>query len=249
MQVALAIDGDNYIATYWNGTGGQYSALVALRGLVRDYQRRYQADVAIAFDASGPTWRHAIYPRYKAQRPPKDPGLREQLEEAREWATLEGYILPPVKGYEADDLIAMHTIERVIEGARVVICSRDKDLRQLLAEGEVTILKKASHAGGVWSYEYYTAAMLWREHDLQPQQWPDYRALVGDPSDNWPGAEGIGPKTAAAILQRAGSLEAAMANLWTLPINDRQRDVLRAFDWRLGLRLMTLQRGISAVGV
>lgn len=245
MSVALAIDGHNYIATYFNGTGGQASAPAALRSLVRDYRRRYHALVAIAFDAPGPTWRHAIYPAYKGQRGAKDPGLVDQLAEALEWATMEGFLYPPVNGYEADDLLAMFAIERTIAGDRVVICSRDHDLRQLLADGEVSILKKASHAGGEWRYEYYTSAMLWMESGLTPQQWPDYRALIGDKSDNWPGAEGIGPKTARAILDSVGSLEAAMANLWQLPITDRQRDALRAFDWKLGLRLMRLQRGMN----
>jgi DNA polymerase-1 len=242
MPISLIVDGDNYVFTHWAGTGGEQSSADALMRLARDYQDRYNATVHVAFDAPGKTWRHDLYNAYKGQRGAKDEAVVAEMELARRVTEHNGWLLPPEDGLEADDLVAIATTERVAAGDKVVILSRDKDCRQLLLENRVSMLVKASSWRGEWSYRYFTAGDLLTETGLTPAQWPDYRALTGDPSDNWPGAKGIGPKTAQAILRKAGSLAAAMDNLWSLPITGKQQDTLARFDWRLGLLLMTLRR-------
>lgn len=240
MAVSFLVDATNYVHTYFAGTGGQYNAVTALRNLVACYHRQHAQHVALCFDAPGKTFRHQLYPPYKATRGAKDPALVQQLVDAVEYAECEGIAYPRHAGYEADDLIAMATMERLTAGDQVVICSRDKDLRQLLVPGHVTILRRASQHRGEWSFEYFTAKDLERETGLHPAQWADYRTLVGDPSDNWPGCPGIGETTAQAILHRAKTLDNALANIWSLPINSKQRDALLRFDWKLGRKLMTL---------
>ena len=240
MALSFVVDGTNYIHTLFAGTNGEYNAADSLRRLIAEFQRRYRADVCVCFDAPGTTWRHEIYPAYKGTRNPKDPRLVVQLADAQEHAEFEGLLYPQHEGYEADDLIAMRVAERISAGDRVVIVSRDKDCRQLLIDERVSMLPRVRQWKGEWFFEFFTAKDLTRECGLHPVQWADYRALTGDPSDNWPGCEDIGPRTAQKILQRAGTLEVAMGDLWRLPVGPKQRDKLRRFDWQLGRRLMTL---------
>lgn len=241
MSTWLVVDATNYIHTHFAGTGGQYSSVDAMRGMIAEYQRRHGVDVCLCFDCPGKTWRHEIYPEYKAHRSPKDPRLIVQLADAMEYGEHEQLNYPLVPGHEADDLIAMFVAERLTAGDHVVICSRDKDLRQLLVHGRVTIMRRASQNRGEWTFEYFTSQSLEKEHRLHPAQWADYRALVGDKSDNWPGCPKIGGTTAEAILRKAGTLDVAMANLWKMPITGKQQEALLKFDWKLGRELMTLR--------
>lgn len=246
MNLALAIDGDNFVHVQWHGSQGKADCAAALRSLVDDYTRRYRARVAICFDPPELTWRHSLYADYKGTRGPKEPGLLHQLAMAKQYADEADLLYPPIEGYEADDLLAVFTTDWIARGGRMVIMSRDKDCRQLLVDGQVSLLVNHSRYRGDYSYTYETASNLLQATGLTPQQWPDYRALTGDPSDNWPGAKGIGEKAAKAILSKAGSLPAAMQNLWSLPITDRQRDTLTTFPWQMALDLMTLRRHAPA---
>lgn len=240
------VDGTNYCHTLWAGTNGRCDVPRSLLSLVQCFRERYSSPrVDVVFDPGGPTWRHALYADYKGGRDAKPAELVRVLEAARDLCDREDLLGPSVPGFEADDVIATLATQALARRERVVIYSRDKDLRQLLLPGLVSLMTRAIRVQGAWDFTFLTAARLYDEAGLEPAQWADFRALAGDTSDNWPGAAKIGEKIATAIVQEAGSLEAAMGNLWALKLSERQRDALLAFDWRLGLQLMTLQRQVA----
>lgn len=241
----LLIDATNYCHTLWAGTSGRTNLAQSLLSLASHFQERHQARVTAVFDGLGLTWRHELYPEYKAGRTEKPKELLDALEEARRACDREEIIGPEIPGYEADDIIATLATGLIAKGKKVVVCSRDRDLWQLLEAGKLSIIRQANRVQGQWDCRFITADMFVKETRLIPAQWPDYRALAGDASDNWPGAPGIGTKTAETILATAGSLERAVANPWNIKITERIRDSLLAFDWRLGLRLMTLKRDVE----
>lgn len=159
--------------------------------------------LAVIFDAGSRTFRHDIYADYKANRPPAPEDLIPQFPLIRE-ATL-AFGLPAVEliGYEADDLIATYAKEARTLGFEVVIISSDKDLMQLVGEG-VSLMDPVK------------STLVGREEVIEkfgvpPELVVDAQALIGDASDNVPGAPGIGVKTAAALLLEYGSLDALLS--------------------------------------
>jgi DNA polymerase-1 len=155
------------------------------------------------FDASGPTFRDALYPNYKAHRSPMPDDLRSQIEPIHEVMRLQGWPVVAVPGVEADDVIG--TLARIgaEQGMEVIISSGDKDLSQLVNE-HITIIdtmngKKRDVAG------------VTAEFGVPPSLMLDYQNLVGDTVDNVPGVEKVGPKTAAKWLTEYGSLDHLMA--------------------------------------
>jgi len=168
--------------------------------------------VCVAYDASGDkgTFRSELYPEYKANRdaPPDD--FKPQAERCLNILRALGVPTLGVEGFEADDVIA--TIARRIgeetPGVKVRIVSKDKDLQQLLAAD-------AEGRGGVDMYDVHTedqvdVARLYEDKGVTPAQVVDMLALMGDTSDNVPGVPGVGPKTAAQLIEEFGTLEAVV---------------------------------------
>ena len=179
----------------------------AIRGMVNMLQalkKEVTADYAVCvFDASGPTFRDAIYPEYKAQRPAMPEALRAQIEPIHEVVRLLGWTVLAIPGVEADDVIGTLACMAARQGVQVVISSGDKDLSQLVNE-RITIIdtmngKKRDVAG------------VTAEFGVPPERMIDFQALVGDAVDNVPGVPKVGPKTAAKWLGEYGSLDALMA--------------------------------------
>jgi len=154
--------------------------------------------VVVVFDARGPTFRHAIYGAYKANREAQPEDLTVQFPIVRE--LVEAYRIPivSVPEFEADDVIAT-LVARAPEDAEISIVSTDKDLMQLVSE-RVTLLD------GVKDRRYGPSEVEER-FGVAPDRILDLRALVGDPSDNIPGVKGIGEKGAAKLIAQWGSLE------------------------------------------
>jgi len=183
------------------------AATGAIRGVLNMVQalgKEVSADyAACVFDASAPTFRHALYPEYKAQRAPMPEDLRSQIAPIHELVALLGWPLVCVAGVEADDVLATlaHTAAR--QGVRVVISSGDKDLSQLVNE-HVTVIDTL---GG----KRRDAAGVLAEFGVPPAQMVDWQALVGDAVDNVPGVPKVGPKTAQKWLAEYGSLDALVA--------------------------------------
>ena len=169
-------------------------------------ERRRPRYVGVAFDESfGRGHHHEMFPAYKANREPTPPELRRQFGLCREWCRHLGVAEFASTEYEADDLIGTLAYQVRGEGLRVTVVSRDKDLSQLLGPGDK-----------YWDYAdstEYGYEQLPEKFGVCPERMADYLALMGDASDNIPGVPGIGPKTAAAIMQRYASLDAVYADL------------------------------------
>lgn len=158
---------------------------------------------ACVFDASGPTFRDALYPDYKAGRAPMPDDLRAQIAPIHEVVQLLGWTVLGVPGVEADDVIATLATLAAAQGVRVLVSSGDKDLSQLVNE-RITIIDTMSG-------KRRDVAGVMQEFGVPPQRMVDFQALVGDAVDNIPGVPKVGPKTAARWLSEYGTLDALVA--------------------------------------
>src|ERR1035441_6502537 len=157
-----------------------------------------QPHVAVCCDAP-PYLRKTIDPDYKGKRPQSDATLQHQITLARETLLADGFPVWAVKGFEADDLIATGARLAQEAGLDVLVVSSDKDLLQLV-NGHVKA--KSLRDGSILDEEAVGAKC-----GVRPEQIRDYLSLVGDASDNVKGARGIGPKKAAALLEKYGTLD------------------------------------------
>lgn len=192
----------------------------ALFGLARDLMalRGENSDFLVcAMDLEGPTFRQDLYPPYKAHRPPMPQDLALQIPHINR--LFEAVSLPSIgiPGFEADDVMATLAAEGVKRGLEVVLCTTDKDCRQLLGP-QVRLLNLRRQT-------YYDTESLKAEWGVAPGQVVDLQALVGDSTDNVPGAPGVGPKTAAKYLEEFGTLEGVQASLGS--IKGKKGEVLR----------------------
>lgn len=161
-------------------------------------------DVAVVCCDRPPYKRKDISPAYKAHREKAPETMHEQLRAVEAQLTKDGYRLVGSQGYEADDIIARLAPWASVRGYAVTIFSADKDLMQLVGPG----VEVVSTATGV----RYDAAAVREKHGVPPALIPDLLALMGDKSDGIPGIPSVGPKTAAKMLEAAGSLTAMLAN-------------------------------------
>ncbi len=165
--------------------------------------------VGVVFDHPGPTFRREMFEAYKANRPETPEELVAQSELARRLVDSLGLPRVEREGLEADDLIAGLARKAVDGGHRVTIVSSDKDLLQVLGEG-VTVVQPGRPGREARSVKAEDVPGIL---GVEVGQVPDYMALVGDSSDNVPGARGIGPKTAVKLLSEWGTLDALYRNL------------------------------------
>ena len=174
-----------------------------LNTFLREVADRRPTHCAIAFDMSGPTFRHLEYDEYKAQRPPSPPELRAQFPHVRRIMEAFGVPIFERQGYEADDVIG--TLCRLAEesGLDTVILTGDTDELQLVSPNVRVLLSYG--AGGRTLYD--VAAVGERYGGLRPEAVADVKALTGDTSDNIPGIPGVGNKTAIRLLTEYGSVE------------------------------------------
>ncbi|MFM7113403.1 MAG: 5'-3' exonuclease H3TH domain-containing protein, partial [Planctomycetota bacterium] len=170
-----------------------------------------------ALDVDGPTFRQELYPEYKAHRPPMPADLALQVPHITRLFEAIGVPFIGVPGFEADDIMATLARAGVEKGLDVVLCTTDKDCRQLLGP-HVRLLNLRRQS-------YFDTEALKAEWGVTPGQVVDLQSLVGDSTDNVPGAPGVGPKTAAKYLEEFGSLEALHAGLGT--IKGKKGEVLR----------------------
>jgi len=158
------------------------------------------AHVAVAFDESlTSSFRNAIYPAYKANREPAPPELKRQFGLCRELCRLLGLAEFGSPTHEADDIIGTIAARLRISGHRAVLVTRDKDLAQLVRDGD-----------HYWDYageRRFAYGEIEAQFGVRPERMADFLALTGDSVDNIPGVPGVGPKTAAALLRDFASLE------------------------------------------
>lgn len=184
--------------------------------LIKTHQPDY---LAAAWDGPGPVFREAILPSYKAHREAMPTDLRLQLPVIKE--AIEAFEVPVVEalGSEADDVIATLARMGVEQGFDVIICTSDKDARQLIGP-QVRLFN-------IRKQETMDEAALLADWGIRPDQIVDLLALTGDAADNIPGVPGIGVKTAAQLLQQFDTLDNLLANLDKVK-GDKKRESLKA---------------------
>ncbi len=166
---------------------------------------------AIAFDMKGPTFRHQLFPEYKAQRPPTPDELVNQLGRVRE--LVEAFRIPifELEDYEADDVLGALSRQASDQGIDTTIITGDADIMQLVSP-KVTVLYPKPR-GSFSDTALYDEVAVNQKYGVSPRQIADFKGLVGDPSDNIPGVPGVGEKTALKLLQQFGSIEEIYARI------------------------------------
>lgn len=174
--------------------------------------------VAVCWDMGSKTFRTEMFPDYKANRGEAPVELIPQFELVKE--VVDAFDIPNigVPGYEADDCIG--TIARTShEDVQVSILTGDKDILQLINDRTSVILLQK----GYGNYQVHNRDSLYSEKGIWPEQMIDLKALMGDPSDNYPGVRGIGEKTAIKLLQQFDNVEGILENLDSLTKSQRAK--------------------------
>ena len=194
--------------------------------------------IVIVFDAGKKTLRHKIYPEYKANRPPPPDDLIPQFALVREAAQALNIDVLEREGYEADDIIATLAEISKVKKEEVLIVSSDKDLMQLV-NGHVKMYD-AIRSRLIGSKE------VEEKYGVVPEKIRDLLALVGDTSDNIPGVPGIGPKTAAELLNRFGDLDSVFENLSEIKQPKRRESLENSRDIvKLSRELVSLHKDMD----
>ncbi|HZJ18450.1 MAG TPA: 5'-3' exonuclease H3TH domain-containing protein, partial [Patescibacteria group bacterium] len=178
--------------------------------------------LVVCFDRPKPTFRQELYVGYQAQRPSMDEGLVPQILLVHKG--LEDARIPifEVDGYEADDLIGTLSVQAVKdnkEDIQVIILSGDRDLLQLVNHK----VKVLAPIVGMSKMILFDSKAVEEKYGLKPEQIIDYKALRGDPSDNYPGVLGVGQKTASNLLQKYKNLEEVYKHIDEIPKNLAQK--------------------------
>lgn len=161
--------------------------------------------LVVAFDVKAPTFRHEIYKEYKGTRKPMPEELREQVPVIKEVLTAMGIKIMEKAGLEADDILGTIAKKSEREGMEVALISGDRDLLQIASEHIKIRIPKTK--GGRTEIEDYYAKDVEAKYQVNPVQFIDLKALMGDASDNIPGVPKVGEKTATELMVRFGSLE------------------------------------------
>ena len=187
-------------------TNAVYGFLSMLFRLIEEEQPGY---IAVAVDPPGPTFRHQIYADYKGHREKTPRELGEQMARVREILEAMRISVFEAPGFEADDVIGFLAEKAAAERLEAVIVSGDADLLQLVGDAVEVLLTRR----GITLVDRCNRDYLQERFGLTPEQWVDFKALKGDPSDNIPGIPGIGDKTARRLLAEFGSIEGILAAL------------------------------------
>ena len=204
----ILVDGSSYLYRAYHAfppltnragepTGAMYGVLNMLRSLILQYQPTH---AAVVFDAKGKTFRDELFEDYKSHRPPMPDDLRAQIEPLHTMVKAMGLPLLAVSGVEADDVIGTLAREAEKAGRPVLISTGDKDMAQLVTPG-ITLINTMTNTI-LGPDEVVT------KYGVPPELIIDFLALMGDSSDNIPGVPGVGEKTAQALLQGLGGLDA-----------------------------------------
>lgn len=162
--------------------------------------------LTVAFDVHAPTFRHKMFDAYKGTRSPMDDALRQQVPLMKEMLRAMGVRIVELEGYEADDILGTIAGMGEREGMDVSVVSGDRDLLQLATEHVKIRIPKTKKTGT--EIEDYLAADVKARYLVTPKEFIDVKALMGDTADNIPGVPGIGEKTATALIEKYGNIEA-----------------------------------------
>ncbi len=222
----FALPAENFTTAQGQHTNAIYGFATMLISLLKDEKPTH---VAVAFDVSRKTFRTDIFPDYKANRAKTPDEFRSQMSFLNELVKGFGITQFAVEGYEADDIIATITKQAEREGAEVLICTGDRDSFQLVTDKTTVLYPKR----GVSEMARMTPDAVQEKYGMSPDQYPDFAALRGDPSDNLPSIPGVGEKTAAKWVVEYGSLQELIANVDKVggkvgqSLRDNLNDVIR----------------------
>jgi DNA polymerase-1 len=224
-------------------TNAIYGFTQMLLKLLQDRRPKY---LGMAFDTKGEVFREKLYDQYKANRPPMPDTLKPQIPYIKE--IVKGFAVPVLEreGFEADDVMATLAVRSAAEGRDVLIITRDKDMMQIVGDK-------------IALFDPFENRVTDRQGVIQklgvaPEQVPDFLGLAGDAVDNIPGVPGIGPKTAAKLLQEHASLDGILETVEGWPESGVRSKILenreKALQSRELARLRTdLDLGIGTEGL
>lgn len=172
-------------------------------------EKLHPVNIAVAFDCRQPTFRHKLYPEYKANRREFPEDLGTQLPYIKDFLRLIGITCIEQPGYEADDIIGTLSVQAAQNGMEVYCLTSDKDFYQLLNES-VSVLRISKNTTDL---ELVKVGDVKGKFGVEASQVIDYLALIGDTSDNVPGVKGVGEKTAIPLLEQFGTLENIYKNI------------------------------------
>jgi DNA polymerase-1 len=241
-QRLILVDGSGYIFRAYHALppltrpdGVAVGAVYGYTKMLLKLRERFAEDfLTVVFDASRISFRQDIYPDYKANRDETPEDLIPQFAIVRDATEAMGIPQIEVEGYEADDIIASYAKAAHAEGREVIIISSDKDLMQLVTEG-------ISMHDPMKQRDIHEAQVI-EKFGVPPERVTHVQALMGDSVDNVPGVPGIGPKTAAQLINEYGDLEGLLANLEHIKQPKRRESLQQNIDnARLSFALVTLK--------
>lgn len=230
----LVLDGNSILNRAFYGIrllstkDGQYTnAIVGFLNILNKTKEETQPDlVAVAFDLPAPTFRHLSYEGYKAGRKKMPDELASQMPILKELLRQMGLPILEAEGFEADDILGTEARACRERGDNCVLLTGDRDSFQLVSQA--TVVRLASTKAGQPVTTIYDEAAIQETYGVSPRQMIDVKALMGDASDNIPGVAGVGEKTALALIQKYGTLDAVYAHLEEEGIRPAQRKKLQA---------------------
>ena len=182
-------------------TGMIYGVINMINRMIKEYDPKY---MAVVFDAPGKTFRHDMYDQYKATRPPMPDDLRNQIQPTKDIIKALGVPLLEIKGVEADDVMGTLGVMASQAGFKTVISSGDKDMAQLVNDDVMLIDTMRNTSMDIDGVK--------EKFGVRPDQIIDYLTLIGDTSDNIPGVNKVGPKTAVKWLEEHETLDNIIDN-------------------------------------
>ena len=213
-KVFLIIDANSLIhrayhalPPFTNSASAPVVALYGLSSMLLKILKEINPGYAVAaFDRPEPTFRDKIYPLYKEHRPKTADDLISQLIASRDFFKAFGIVSLDCPGYEADDIIGTvaHNISNKTDIDSIIILSGDLDVLQLVEDNRVVAWVPKQ---GIGLFTKYGREEVIQRFGVPPEYIPDFKGLVGDSSDNIPGVQGVGPKTAATLITNYGPLE------------------------------------------
>jgi DNA polymerase I len=244
----VLVDGSSYIYRAFHAlppltnsrgepTGAVFGVLNMLLRFMKDYGPQC---ISVVFDAPGKTFRDEIFAEYKAHRAPMPNDLRAQVEPLLEILRAQGLPVLRVDGVEADDVIGTLACRAAREGKQVLISTGDKDMAQLVGDS-ITLINTMSNT-------VLDRAAVKTKFDVFPEQIVDYLALVGDTSDNIPGIEKVGPKTAAKLLGTYGTLDGLIARVGEIEgkVGENLRNGIQTLELSRKLATIDIDLKLSA---
>ena len=213
-------------------TGGLYGTVRSLKSYIKNFNPQ---QVFICFDKSSNTFRNKVYPEYKGTRKKTEVELKDQFPMFQKYCELVNMPFIEIDLYEADDIIGSLSCNAKEYNLNPYAVTGDKDILQLIDKG-IDILYLSNNGPIIYGEDEFID-----NYNINPSQYLDYKALVGDPSDNIPGVPGVGKKTAAKLLGLYDSLDGIYENVENLKGKQKQNVMDNKANAYLFKKILTIK--------